>query len=320
MKYASIDTGTNTLRLLIAEKDSNGRLAPLLYKRAITRLGGGYTPEEGMTQDAMERSISALSGFAALIRDYGVTDVGAVATSVVRRAVNREEFLSSVQERAGLEIEVIDGLEEARLTLLGVSSVIRPQPRRSLIMDIGGGSTEFVATLNGKSLGAWSLEMGVVSLTERFFRSDPPAESQLRGMEGEIKGVIEGFMSVMGRDGVDIAQYGEALKADFIGTAGTITTLAALDQDLAEYERDKINNYTLTKERIEYYYRYLSGLTIKEKEKLLMLEKGREDLIIPGAAITLIVLEAFGFSALKVSDAGLLEGLIIEKMDQTEVH
>jgi len=320
MKYASIDTGTNTLRLLIAEVDSNGRAAPLLYKRAITRLGGGYREDAGMAQDAMERSISALSAFGALIRDYGVTDVGAVATSVVRRAVNRDFFIGEVSKRAGIDISVIDGVEEARLTLLGVRSVIRPQPERSLIMDIGGGSTEFIATLNGKSLGAWSLEMGVVRLTERFFTHDPPATAELKAMEEEIKGVIEGLRGVMEREGIDTVQYGRSLKTDFIGTAGTITTLAALDQDLAEYDRDKINNYILTKERIEYYYRYLSGLTIKEKEKLLMLEKGREDLIIPGAAITLIVMEAFGYSAVKVSDAGLLEGLIIEKMDQTEVH
>ncbi len=310
MKYASIDTGTNTLRLLIAEKTSHGPLRPLLYKRAITRLGGGYTTEAGMAPESMERSIRALADFGDIIEDYGVDRVRASATSVVRRAVNRDAFLHEVKKRAGLEIEVIDGLIEARLTLKGVNSVITGQAERSLVMDIGGGSTEFIATLNGKSMGAWSLEMGVVRLTEKFFRHDPPEAGELRAMEGEIRGVIGELMQMMSESGVDPALYGH--EAVFIGTAGTITTLAALDLGLDEYDRDKINNYTLPEQRVGYFYEYLAKLTIEAKERILALEKGREDLIIPGAAITKITMEAFGFNEVKVSDAGLLEGLIIE--------
>ncbi|MFQ5354672.1 MAG: exopolyphosphatase [Thermodesulfobacteriota bacterium] len=318
MKYASIDTGTNTLRLLITEMAPDGSLRPLLYKRAITRLGGGYTDAAGMTAEAMERSIRALTEFGALIRDYGAEHVHATATSVVRRALNRETFLREVRKRAGLDIDVIDGTEEARLTLLGVNSVITGAPARSLVMDIGGGSTEFIATDNGLSAGAWSLEMGVVRLTEAFFSHDPPEPLELEAMEEEIRGVIQRLRERMGREGVDPAIYSGA-KAAFIGTAGTITTLAALDQDLEEYERDRINNYTLTKERVEYFYRYLAGLTIKEKQDILALEKGREDLIIPGAAVTQIVMETFDFKEVRVSDAGLLEGLIIEMRQKTEV-
>ncbi|MFQ5480074.1 MAG: exopolyphosphatase [Thermodesulfobacteriota bacterium] len=317
MRYASIDTGTNTLRLLIAEK-AGGGLRPILYERAITRLGGGYTVEAGMAAAAMERSIRALTGFSSIIKEYGVSSVRATATSVVRRAVNSDLFLNEVKKKAGLEVEVIDGLTEARLTLLGVNSVIREPHERSLVMDIGGGSTEFIATLKGESLGAWSLEMGVVRLTERFFKNDPPQSTELLAMEEEIRGVITGLRERMGGNGVEPALYSGS-DTLFIGTAGTITTLAALDQNLDEYDRERINNYTLTRERIEYFYKYLSSLTIREKEKILALEKGREDLIIPGTAITLCVMDAFGYKAVKVSDAGLLEGIIIEMRQKTEV-
>jgi len=311
MKYASIDTGTNTLRLLIAEKAPDGALKPLLYKRAITRLGGGYTLETGMDSAAMERSIKALTEFGKIISDYGAERVRATATSVVRRAVNRDFFIGEVRKRAGIEIEVIDGLTEAGLTLLGVNSVITGEAARSLVMDIGGGSTEFIVTRDGASIGAWSLEMGVVRLTENFLGHDPPQGGELHAMENEIRGAISGLRERMRAEGVNPALYNGS-KTLFIGTAGTITTLAALDQDLDEYERDKINNYTLSKQRIDFFYKYLAGLTIKEKKGLAPLEKGREDLIIPGAAITKITMEAFGFNEVRVSDAGLLEGLIIK--------
>ncbi len=319
MKYASIDTGTNTLRLLIAEASESGALRPLIYKRAITRLGGGFSPGSGMAPEAMNRSISALADFAAIIRQEGAERVRAVATSVVRRAVNRGDFLDEVKKRAGLTIEVIDGMEEARLTLKGVRSVITRPARRSLVMDIGGGSTEFVATEEGSTLGAWSLEMGVVRLTEKFLAHDPPEGVELGRMEEEIGSAIEDLTGRMREAGLDPGKYGPAPDSDFIGTAGTITTLAALDLGLDEYDRERINNHTLSRQRVEGFYKYLSALTIREKEKILALEKGREDLIIPGAAITLAVMEALGYSEVRVSDAGLLEGIVIEMIEKTEV-
>ncbi len=319
MRYASIDTGTNTLRLLIAESKGMGEVRPILYKRAITRLGGGYTKETGMALEAMERSVRALSEFSKIIKDYGVDHLRATATSVVRRAVNKDTFLGEVRERAGITIDVIDGLTEAGLTLKGVMSVIKGAPSRTLVMDIGGGSTEFIATHEGRSVGAWSLEIGVVRLTEKFFLHDPPEASELRLMEEEIESAIEDLMERMREAGLDPDLYGQRGESAFIGTAGTITTLAALDLGLDEYDRDKINNHALSRQRVEHFYKYLSALTIREKEEILALEKGREDLIIPGAAMTLSVMDAFGCSEVKVSDAGLLEGLIIEMIEKTEV-
>lgn len=309
MKYASLDIGTNTFRLLIAEVEG-AALKPLLYKRTITRLGGNFT-EAGIDPKAAERAFSALSDFRRIVSENGVDKVYAVATSVVRRARNRDWFLIEVNKRTGFRLDVISGDEEARLSLLGVMNVIKDSRVNRLVMDIGGGSTEFITTKGGDIRGAWSMEMGVVHLTEKFLKSDPPLGSELNSLEDDIKGVVGEIKGLMAKDGIDPVEYSAARGALLVGTAGTITTLAAMDQDLETYDRDRINNYTLTLQKVKNMYKRLSVMTLKEREDVLTLEKGREDLIIPGSAITFIVMESFGFQEIKVSDAGLLEGIIL---------
>ena len=328
MKYASIDIGTNTLRLLVAEVDSRGALKPLIYDRAITRLGGGYTEGHGIDGGSAERTLSALEAFKEVLTGEAVESVVATATSVVRRARNRDRFLREIEERTGIRAEVISGEEEARLSLIGVLSVLNDTSGRMLVVDIGGGSTEFIAAEGGALLGSWSMEMGVVHLTEDYLKNDPPEERELRSMEASVSGVLRELKARMEAAHMEPSLYGGgggSTGARLVGTAGTITTLAALDQDLDVYDRDKINNYTLTRERVAELYRGLAGITMREREKILSLEKGREDLIIPGSAIVFLTMEAFGFGEMTVSDAGLLEGIIIDgvrkgaETEQTEV-
>lgn len=315
MKYASIDIGTNTLRLLIVEDDGTGKaLRPVVYKRAITRLGGGFTAEGGIDAKNAERTFSALEGFKRTLSAHGAPSVNAVATSVVRRAKNRDWFLDEVLKRTGIGISVITGDEEARLSLLGVVSVIDDNSAvKRLVMDIGGGSTEFIATNGGRTAGVWSLEMGVVHLTETHLKSDPLKKTEICSMEDEITGVLKGLASLMEKSGITPWEYSSEAGAEFVGTAGTITTLAALDQGLDTYDRARINNYMLKKDRVKRLYGHLTSLSLMEREAVLNLEKGREDLIIPGSAITLLAMEAFGFDEIKVSDAGLLEGILLDK-------
>ena len=295
MRYASIDIGTNTLRLLVAELDNDG-LRPVFYKRKITRLGGGY--------DEFRRHID----------DAGVSTVMAFATSVVRRAKNSAWFTEEVRKKTGIEITVIHGGEEARLSLMGVLSVIDERQGKKLVIDVGGGSTEFIATIGPEMAGGWSMELGVVHLTEKYLNGDPPSASELKAMEDEIKGVIEDLRGRMLGDGIDPLDFSGKRGASFVGTAGTITTLAAIDQDLEVYDRAKINNYTLSRKRIAELYGRLCSMTLGERQTVLSLEKGREDLIVPGSAITLLAMEAFGFDEAKVSDAGLLEGIMLDRV------
>src|SRR3972149_3414560 len=267
MRWASIDIGTNTLRLLIADIDKkipkprDKKLKPIIVKRIITRLGGDYTEQGGIDREAKERTIGALKIFSEKIKEYHVKQVTAVATSVVRRARNREEFLKNVFEQTGIKVDIISGDEEARLALLGVLSVIRVgtdfirQRRtvsRCLVIDIGGGSTEFIAVDSGKMIGAWSMEMGVVHLTEKYLKTDPPTHNELDAMENEIDAVIADLKDLMKKACPCELKAGNGClpSALLIGTAGTITTLASIDQRLEEYDADRINNYVLKYETV----------------------------------------------------------------------
>lgn len=301
---ASIDIGTNTLRLLIAETH-NKKLQPFFLQRIITRLGGDYKEDIGISAAAEERTISALGVFAEKIKEYDIKEIKAVATSVVRRAKNKKKFLKNVLEKTGLNVRVITGEEEARLSLLGVLSVIGNGNKKCLVVDIGGGSTEFIKVDAGKMICAWSMEMGVVHLTENYLKTDPPAHNELDAMENEINGTIEDLKGLIKKD--DFLS-----SAVFIGTAGTITTLAAIDMRLEKYDPEKINNYILSCRAVKKIYRHLASLPLKQREELLSLEKGREDIIIPGAAIVLKAMEGFGFDKITVSDAGLLEGILLD--------
>ena len=322
-KYASIDIGTNTLRFLVAEID-NKKLKPIFLKRIITRLGGGYKEEIGIAAIAQERTIKALEFFSEKIREHGVQEVKAVATSVVRRAKNTKEFLNNVLKRTGIDVKIISGDEEARLSLLGVLSVIKAAADlksmpKCLVVDIGGGSTEFIATIGGKMVGAWSMEMGVVHLTEKHLKTDPPTRHELNAMENEIKGVIANLKDLMKKDGCLPSAFSLQPSALLIGTAGTITTLAAIDQGLEKHNPEKINNHILSYGAIKKIYQHLASLPLKQREEILSLEKGREDIIIPGAAVVLKAMQEFGFDKMTVSDAGLLEGILLEAVNRGRI-
>ena len=312
-RYASIDIGTNTLRLLIASVDAQGAVRHEVYKRKITRLGGDYAEDTGIAPASAGRTFDALVEFSRTIADCGVEAVYAFATSVVRRARNRDWFVGEVEKRTGIKIAVISGDEEARLALTGVMSVIDTRQGRDLVIDIGGGSTEFIFTDKGRLTGAWSMEMGVVHLTEAHLFSDPPDRAQIGALEAAVTAVISRLKERAEAGGIDVAAFSAEQGAVFVGTAGTITTLAALELNLEVYDRDMINGTRLSKAAIEQMYGHLLSLTLSERGRILSLEKGREDLIIPGAAITLKTMEAFGFDEILVSDAGLLEGIIIDR-------
>jgi exopolyphosphatase/guanosine-5'-triphosphate,3'-diphosphate pyrophosphatase len=160
--------------------------------------------------------------------------------------------------------------------------------------------------------GAWSLDIGVVHLTEGFLKSDPPCSNELKAISDAIDLSIKSLKRMMANDGFGADDYAKAGGASFVGTAGTITTLAALDQDLSSYDPERINNYTLKKTDIIRLHKHLSGLSLSQRKEVLTLEKGREDLIIPGSLVCIRVMEAFGFDELVASDAGLLEGILID--------
>lgn len=314
---ASIDIGSNTLRLLVAEVSGTGEIRELYSESRITRLGEAVSKGRTLDAKAIERTVSALKIFKESADRYPLERLRAVSTSAVREASNKKVFLSEVKKEAGLVVDVLTGREEARLTLMGVLAGIRKIPPHSLVMDIGGGSTEFILSEGNKAKAIVSMNFGVVPLTETFIKNDPAGKKDLRNLREAVREWIEEAKKRIGN-----ALYAERRKyrrggncwpegTVLIGTAGTITTLAAIDQGLERYSFPRINNYILKRSSVERIFSRLKEMTLTERKNIPALEVGREDLILPGSLILLEAMNHFGFREIIVSDYGLREGILI---------
>jgi len=256
--------------------------------------------------------MAVLEDFARIIEAYHVENVFAVATSVVREAENGEAFISQIYKKTGIPVKTLNGSEEARLTLKGVLSAVTQQTRNALVFDIGGGSTEFILTEDTRPLKTESTPLGVVFLSETLPTSDPPTPQEL----SRLSTTIRKHLSLMDFHNLlpTVLFPGEPSPLSLIGTAGTVTTLAAMDQKMEIYDPRTINNYPLSRETLVTMYQRITTLTALQRTALPGLEKGRAAVIIPGTAIVLEIMSLFGCSHLIVSDAGLLEGILLDKM------
>ena len=300
-RIAAIDFGTNTARLLIADLFDDGQFEQVALDRTIVRLGGGFSRENGLAVDAMQRARTCLHQFAETIRQHGADTVRAVATSAVRDAVNGPAFVEQMALETGIRLGVIDGLTEGRVTLTGVLAGLDQQPEQVLMFDVGGGSTEYTVARGACPLFVHSLSLGVVRLTEG--KPDPAAMADKIGRE------LDSLQQLMAQEQI-VLTPGTLL----VGTAGTATTLAAISQGMTEYDYRKVNNCLLEQQEIQRIYSLLLPLAPQERLSIAGLEKGREDLIIAGSLITLLTLQRFSFSSMKVSDYGLLEGLVLSDL------
>ena len=256
------------------------------------------------------RTINVLGRFSNSLAKYNVNNVRVVGTSVIRRARNRGEFLDEVYKKTGLNVDVITGNDEALLTLRGVSQVISTNGRY-VVMDIGGGSTEYIFGHDEEESSAYSIEMGVVSLTEKFILSDPPTDKELSKLESKIADELTDLISEINANQENASLFSGNKGAILAGTAGTPTTLAAIDQGMDVYKPELINGYQLSLDRLKAIYDSLSGLTLMERRKIPSLEKGREDVILAGMLIILKTMELLDFKEMVVSDSGLLEGVML---------
>lgn len=297
-RIAAIDFGTNTARLLIADTMPDAGFEQVLLRRSIVRMGGGFSRDSGLSTDAIERGLSCLRGFSEEIRRHEVTSVRAVATSAVRDAVNGLAFVGMVERETGIRLSVIDGDTEGRITLQGVMTALDMHPENILMFDIGGGSTEYIFARGSSPIFVESLPLGVVRLTEG--KAEPDAIMEKIGRE---LGRLEEAMSAKR---ISL----EATDTLLVGTAGTATTLAAISMEMEDYDYRRVNNFFLDLSEIRRIYNMLLPLTPSERLSVAGLEKGREDLIVAGALVTMITMERFGFNSMKVSDYGLLEGLL----------
>lgn len=300
MRIASIDIGTNTFRILVGEaKDKE--LKKLYIDRVITRLGGGFNKEGRIPEDVASRALRVLRKFADVLKIYQVEKIRAVATSIVRESINGYEFLERVQSETGIRAEAISGEEEARLTVRGVLKSVSVDSEYSMIFDVGGGSTEYVLVERGKIVGLRSTNLGVVHLTERFLKRNIPSKYDISVISEEIRDVLSSKLSWIPKVSNN--------KLTLIGTAGTPTTLAAIELGLEKYDPDLINGFILKKDAVLKIFNTLIRISAEERLRIRGLEKGREDVIIPGALIVLKTMEGFSKDEILVSDGGLLEGV-----------
>lgn len=317
---AALDVGSNAFRILVCEVPLEGIVRPkmLASRQVITRLSGGFSPSFGLTKEAMERSIDALKQFRVVMDELGVAHYKAVGTGVLRRAVNRQDFVERAKQEASIALEIIDPKKEALLTYEGViSTTSSPISYPILILDVGGFSVEFIyAETPLKPTFMVSLELGSVLLRERFLIFDPPTPQDIQGLREYLQEHLNRLQAILYSSG---CTGGLKKKGQLIGTAGTLTTLAQIDMALADYNPLLIQNYILTEQRLETVFEQLIRLPSKDRLAIRGLKPGREDVIVAGALLVIETVKAFRKPGIVVSDAGLLEGLMEEVLLELRV-
>ncbi len=301
-RLATVDLGTNTVRLLVVEAEGV-RWRPLRQAQRVTRLGEGQRAAGRLLEAPMRRTVETVAEFVAEARGLGAADVRVVATSAVREAPNRAEFVARLREATGHDVIVVSGEDEARLTLQGVAAALPHLGGSFLLFDIGGGSTEFVLARGGRPAMVVSLRLGVVGLAERFMDDGPVDWDRFALMRDEIAGCLEREVP---------ASLAAAGAPALVGTAGTVTTLAALDLALPAYDAARVHGHVLARPAVEGWLARLGALTVAQRAALPCLERGRADVIIPGIAICLAAMARLGYDSLVVSDCGLREGILCE--------
>jgi exopolyphosphatase / guanosine-5'-triphosphate,3'-diphosphate pyrophosphatase len=302
MRIAGVDIGTLTCRLLIADLLPGEQLREVRSDRRILRLGEGVDQTKQLSVGAMDRVLHCLKEWRKIIDASHVNAVVVVATSAVRDAANRKDFIDRVKCEAGFKVELISGEEEARRTILGIRAGLPYDVTDVLALDIGGGSTEFILDQPEQPPIIRSIDIGVVRLCERLFHHDPPINKEVqqarKWVERETKAAVAGM--------------GNYQTATFVGTAGTITSLAAMAQKLSTYEPARIHNYRLQLESIQQLEHTLLSRKKADRVGLPGLENGREEVIAAGAIIIRTIMETLGMSSVLVSDLGLREGVLID--------
>jgi exopolyphosphatase/guanosine-5'-triphosphate,3'-diphosphate pyrophosphatase len=302
-RVAAIDIGTNSVRLLVAEVDGSSpreaKVVPLDRRMRITRLGQGVDKARALAPEAIERTTAVLREYRAALDEHGVTAVRATATSAARDASNRDEFFAAAHDALGVTPELLSGEEEAALSFLGATADL-DAPAPYLVVDIGGGSTEFVLGTDAPT-GLVSLDMGCVRITEQYIESDPPAPEELSNAVAAVRDLVAEVPRVI---------PGATEAATLVGLAGTVTTVAAVELGLPEYDPEKIHHFVLTRDAAEEVFRTLATENAEQRRHNPGLEPGRVDVIVGGTAVLVGVFRVLGFEEMRVSEADILDGLV----------
>ncbi|MEW5722369.1 MAG: Ppx/GppA family phosphatase [Thermodesulfobacteriota bacterium] len=296
---AAIDLGSNTVRLLVATA-AGDRINRHLQRQAVTRLGQGLQPGGSLKSEAVRRTWRVLLEYWSLARGAGAVRTLLGATMAVREAADGREFMDRAGRELGFTPVILTGRQEADLTVAGVLTALRPVPETAVVFDLGGRSTEFILTRRREAVWTRSLALGAVALTEALLAGDPPRSEEITAVRDRVKETVTAGLADLPRP---------AGRMELVGTAGTVTTLAAMDQGLAEYRREWVDNYRLNRAGLERLFARMAGLPLAERTTLPGLPADRADVIVAGTAAVLGIMDSFQANHIIVSDAGLLEGL-----------
>jgi exopolyphosphatase / guanosine-5'-triphosphate,3'-diphosphate pyrophosphatase len=293
MRVAAIDIGTNSVRLLIS--DANGR--ELERAMRITRLGQGVDVSGELRADAIARTVEVLATYGAAIQAHGVQRVRAVATSAARDARNSQTFFEAAERAIGVRPELLSGEEEALLSFRGATAGLAPSDGPFLVIDIGGGSTEFVLGQHQPE-ALISVQMGCVRMAERYLKSDPPTPEQLDACITDVRRELERV-----RERIDVKRARRV-----IGLAGTVTAIAALQLGLDHYDARRTHHSLLSRAGVEAALALLSSANLEARRGLLA-EPKRAEVIVGGAAVLITIMREFAIGELLVSEHDILDGL-----------
>jgi exopolyphosphatase / guanosine-5'-triphosphate,3'-diphosphate pyrophosphatase len=296
--YAAIDVGTNTVLLLVAERKASGFQA-VAERGSITRLGKGVDATRRLAPEAMERTLDAVGRFAAEARALGAVGLVVSATSAARDAENGGEFLAAAKERSGVEVEILSGEEEARLSYLAVSNDFAAEAgsRELVAIDIGGGSTEFIFGTGSAVRFHKSLDVGSVRLTERCVRSDPPSTEDFVRLNAELAAALPSVPC-------------PAADALVVGVAGTVTTLYAVANAVVPYDAARVHGGWLSRDTLARTRARLASAPLAARKRIPGLQAERADVIVAGAVLLECALDHLGAVGTRVSDRGLRWGLL----------
>lgn len=306
MRITSIDIGTNTVLLLVADIDAKGTISPLAYKQRIPRLGRDVDAQKLIRKPAFERIADILREYTRISKQLNSEHLIACATSAVRDATNREGFLAYIKAETGIEVELLTGEEEALCAYRGAISSLLNLKRTIAVIDIGGGSTEITLGTRDEIQKSVSLDIGSVRITERYFRHDPPLDSELESATELVQTAMYEL------EGENFAY------ATIVGVAGTATTLASLDQRLVDFDRTKISGYKLSKKAIDSLYRRLRTMNVDEILSLSNVTKGRADILTAGTLILREFMKKARAESIIVSEGGVRYGLALREWERLQ--
>jgi exopolyphosphatase / guanosine-5'-triphosphate,3'-diphosphate pyrophosphatase len=301
MRVAAIDIGTNTVLMLIADVERDGSLAVVADEHFIGRLGKGVDEHGIILPETFIRMHDILAQLQTTANSYGVQHLAACGTSALRDANNRREFIDFIQEKLGFQIQILSGLEEAEWTYLGTVSEYLPISRfeNIAVLDIGGGSTELMMGTGEQSSTSISLDIGSVRLTERILKVSPPETPAIAHAVHYIQDHLLNIFPLPS-------------ETMLLGVAGTLTTLAALDLRIREFDRNLVNRHTLSVEVIDRIFEELRPLSLEQLHTYSQIHPARADILLAGIMILRETLNKVKISKITVSDRGLRYGIALK--------